>query len=222
MFISSFLFIIITVVAIGISLFLYPIESDSNLPNEINIIENDETVEKLLKRHKNQIGKDYDGYRGHIYRVLTYANHFLHNDNSNRKVISAALVYHDIGLWTNHSLAYLEPSCEFAKKMMKKAKFESRKIKLAQEIIYWHHKLTDYDGSEYSLDNKIINAVRKADWIDASLGFIHYGMPTKHFKSVMQKIPNNGFHKTLIEFGPRLRGWNVYAIVTELGSIFKF
>ena len=47
-------------------------------------------------------------------------------------------------------------------------------------------------------------------------------MPKEHIKLVMSTIPENGFHKTLAYFGPKLYGFNIYKIVTELGSIFRF
>lgn len=67
-----------------------------------------------------------------------------------------------------------------------------------------------------------MNAVRKADWIDASQGVVTKGMPRAHIRKVSEQISNSGFHKTLLEFGPKLHGWNVVKIVTEISSIFKW
>ena len=36
--------------------------------------------------------------------------HFLGNAKEHERLVEAAFVYHDIGLWTDHELAYLEPS----------------------------------------------------------------------------------------------------------------
>jgi len=48
------------------------------------------------------IGSDYAGYRGHVYRVLSYSLHYLGSniDPTSRNLLELALVYHDIGLWT--------------------------------------------------------------------------------------------------------------------------
>lgn len=67
-------------------------------------------VEELLGRYEKLIGKDFPGYRNHIYRTITYAMHFLENAEEYERIVEAAFVYHDIGLWTDRKLAYLEPS----------------------------------------------------------------------------------------------------------------
>ena len=67
-------------------------------------------VEELLGRYENLISKDFPSYRNHVYRTITYAMHFLGNAEEHEKLVEAAFVYHDIGLWTDHELAYLEPS----------------------------------------------------------------------------------------------------------------
>ncbi|MFO0264122.1 MAG: phosphohydrolase, partial [Planctomycetota bacterium] len=65
-------------------------------------------VEQLLAPYRESIGKDYDGYRNHVYRTITYALHFLNGQH--QQLVETALVYHDLGLWTDRDLAYLEPS----------------------------------------------------------------------------------------------------------------
>ena len=55
-------------------------------------------VEELLGRFENLIGKDFPGYRNHIYRTITYAMHFLENTEEYERIVEAAFVYHDIGL----------------------------------------------------------------------------------------------------------------------------
>lgn len=43
-------------------------------------------------------------------------------------------------------------------------------------------------------------------------GHISKGMPRHHIAKVQDTIPNAGFHQTLLEIGPRLRGYNIYKI----------
>lgn len=191
--------------------------TDPHLLNPINIITDSPLIEKYLQEHKDALGPDYNGYRGHLYRVLSYTLHFLNGDETQLKPIAAALVYHDIGLWTDNKLDYLEPSSDRAKKELSK-EFSTEELQLIHDIIYWHHKITAFQGKH----EEVVNAVRKADWIDATKGVISKGMPRNHIATVQDSIPNAGFHQTLLELGPRLRGWNVYKIVTELGSILKW
>lgn len=67
-------------------------------------------VERLLAPYRSRIGNDYDGYRNHVYRTITYAMYFLGDAPQGEPLVETAFVYHDIGLWTDHVLAYLEPS----------------------------------------------------------------------------------------------------------------
>ena len=67
-------------------------------------------VEELFAPYRTLIGHDFDGYRNHVYRCITYAMHFLDNAAEYEQMVETAFVYHDIGLWTDQELAYLEPS----------------------------------------------------------------------------------------------------------------
>jgi len=44
---------------------------------EVKIKSERPRVEELLARYENVIGKDFPGYRDHVYRAITYAMHFL-------------------------------------------------------------------------------------------------------------------------------------------------
>jgi hypothetical protein len=44
------------------------------------------------------------------YRAITYAMHVLNHAPEHDQFVETAFVYQDIGLWTDHELAYLEPS----------------------------------------------------------------------------------------------------------------
>jgi hypothetical protein len=66
-------------------------------------------VEELFAPYRILLGDDFDGYRNHAYRCITYAMHFLDNATEYEQIVETAFVYHDIGLWTDQELAYLEP-----------------------------------------------------------------------------------------------------------------
>jgi hypothetical protein len=212
-----FLSLLVAVIAV----FLYNNSTSPDDPlllNDIKIIVTDPTVEKHLSRYQDLLGNDYAGYRGHIYRVLTYSIHFLHGKEEKRHVIAAALVFHDIALWTDHTLAYLEPSVSRADEYYDNLSFSVEDRQLLKDIIYWHHKITPYEGPQA----EVVNAVIKSDLIDASSGLITKGMPRAHINKVSEAIAENNFHKTLMEFGPRLHGWNIVRIVVDLSSLLKW
>jgi hypothetical protein len=214
--------LLLSLVVVGIAAFLYQyfsaLDNDPKLLNDIKVISSHPSVEKHLTRFRDVIDKDYEGYRGHIYRVLTYSIHFLHGNEDKIHVIAAALVFHDLGLWTDGTLAYLEPSVNRAEEYFDKKTFSKEDRQLVKDIIYWHHKITPFDGP----NSEVVNAVIKGDLIDASSGLFTRGMPRSHIQTVNNAIPEAGFHQTLAEFGPRLHGWNVVRIVMDMSSLLKW
>ena len=150
-------------------------------------------IEELFAPYREIIGDDYDGYRNHVYRTVTYAMHFLEQDQEAEAAVETAMVYHDIGLWTDRELAYLEPS-EAAVVADNETHGWGLEAELLRGIIHWHHKVFPYRGPH----EPIIEACRKADWIDATMGWMRKGMSRANVAAVEEAFPNCGFHKTLM------------------------
>ena len=150
-------------------------------------------VEDLLVRYASQIGVDFDGYRNHVYRCITYAMHLLNNSPEYMQIVETAFVYHDIGLWTDHELAYLEPSEAVALEDNEKYGWGLDPDAL-RGVIHWHHKVFRYKGP----NQDVIEACRKADWIDATKGWLRKGVSRSAIAEVESTFPNCGFHKTLM------------------------
>ena len=150
-------------------------------------------VEELFARYETLIGRDFPGYRNHVYRTITYAMHFLGNNEEYERLVEATFVYHDIGLWTDHELAYLEPSEAVALADNKKFGL-GLDPDLLRGAIHWHHKIFPYTGTH----REIIEACRKADWIDASKGILRKGISRAAIAEVEAAFPNLGFHDALM------------------------
>lgn len=174
-------------------------------------------VEEILKRYKTVIGKDFSGYRNHVYRTITYAMHFLNQSVKDELLIETAFAYHDIGLWTDKELAYLEPSEEVAL-------FDNDKYKWGLDpdalrgAIHWHHKITQYRGSHA----RVIEACRKADWIDASKGLIRKGISKEIIAEVEAAYPNCGFHDTLLRLAKDYGGSTIVGGIKVTTGIVKW
>ena len=119
--------------------------------------------------------------------------HFLEDQSEFEALVETAFVYHDIGLWTDHELAYLEPSEALALKDNEKYVWGLNPDAL-RGAIHWHHKILPYRGPHA----KIIEACRKADWIDASKGLLRKGLSKHIIVEVEAAFPNLGFHDTLL------------------------
>ena len=150
-------------------------------------------VEELLTRYESLIGNDFPGYRNHVYRTITYAMHFLGHSAEHERLVETAFAYHDIGLWTDRELAYLEPSEAVATADNQKFGL-GLDPDLLRGAIHWHHKIFPYTGPH----REIIEACRKADWIDASKGMLRKGIGRSEIERVEAAFPNLGFHDTLL------------------------
>ena len=141
-------------------------------------------------------------------------------------IVALAIAYHDIALWTDGALDYLVPSAAVmereipAKKGGKKLEsqvwaaasslpnFSLADLATAKEIILQHHKFTAWKPSAKAeadgVDPVLVNAVRRGDWADATVGIVKSGMPALNLETVYDAIPEAGFHNMLLGMGPRL------------------
>jgi hypothetical protein len=188
------------------------------VPRQIAIVDHDQTVERFIGVVADALGDDLPAYRNHIYRVLTHALHFLGDDARGREHIAFALVFHDVGLWTDRELAYLDPSERVAEGVRRR---EAPHLDgaLVHNIIHWHHKLTRFSGP----DDSIVNAARKADWIDASQGAVRHGVGKDQIARVNTAIPVLGFPDILMRLAADLNGGHklggLWRVVTRVYKI---
>jgi len=208
---------LVAVVAIAIGFHAFPGDA---LKGDLEVLTSSEALDAHLSSFRDSIpSSDYAGYRGHLLRVLSYTLHFLKGspDVKNfRRLIEIALVYHDVGLWTDKKLDYLQPSFDRFLEAHE-SEFSKEEKQLVHDIIIYHHKFTDFQGPHAD----IVNAVRKADWIDASMGLIRNGMSKDNVAKAFSKIPVNGFYDTLLNMGPRIHGNDVLSWF-QVFKIFYF
>lgn len=151
-----------------------------------------EMIEYLLEKYRSAIGDDLGKYRNHVYRVFLNCL-LIDGEKANEEKYAIAAVFHDIGIWTDHTIDYLEPSIDQAKKYLT----ESGKQEWTDEIslmIDWHHKTSRYKGEhEQTVEN-----FRKSDWIDVSLAILTFGFDKHKINETRKKLPDLGFHLFLI------------------------
>lgn len=151
------------------------------------------TIEELLHKFQPVLGADYEKYRNHVYRVFL-ACLLMDDDPTNTEKYAIAAVFHDIGIWTDHTIDYLDPSIAGAKTWLN----ENGKAAWSEEIalmIHWHHKPRRYRG----IQQQLVENFRKADWIDVSLGLSNFGVDKHQLQYNRKQLPNRGFHLFLLK-----------------------
>jgi hypothetical protein len=179
-----------------------------------------------LEQFRDDVGEDYDAYRNHCLRVLSFAVHQLGSTKTDKDVdlMALSLAYHDVALWSDSVLNYLEPSvAQMDRKLNKDADdfpWSNADLATARAIILEHHKYTAYHSSS-EVQEDIVNAVRMADWADATMGIVRFGLPAKLIEVAYESLPDNGFHWLLVGFGKRL---SPNSLIGQLGllKIFKW
>ena len=160
----------------------------------MNIETNNPLIEKILLEWRDRIGEDYDGYHGHVYRMYNFCL-ALHSCSDEEKMkIAIAACHHDIGLWSDHTVDYIQPSVAQAKLYLSQQALN----KWSEEIglmIEFHHKVRSYKDEKYPL----VEIFRKGDLVDFSLGIFKCGVPRRFIKDVKKTIPNARFHKFLMK-----------------------
>ena len=138
----------------------------------------------------------------------------------------------NIGLWSaGGELDYLESSVEAFRRYLGMLRnddeeedrssplvgfltvtsLSTAEVEAIVQNILQHHKLTAYNNSTVDdsvavvFDENLVNAFRTADWADATLGALRYGLPADCWEMVYRAIPEADFHTILVGMGSRLR-----------------
>ena len=150
-------------------------------------------LKSVLNGFKYSLKNDFVLYFNHVNRVFEYCK-VLDTEESNYPKYAIAAIFHDLGIWTENTFDYLDPSIRLAEKYLisigKKEWIEEVSI-----MIDMHHKTTSYNG-KYS---DTVETFRQADWADVSLGVVRFNLSLKEFRKINDQFPNKGFHVFLVK-----------------------
>lgn len=150
-------------------------------------------LDAILAGHSTAIGADLPPYRNHAYRVANLCAALMPPGGDMHERIAIAAAFHDLGIWTDNTFDYLEPSVRLAEAWLTAA----GRDRWAPEIvaaIRQHHKLTACRGEE----SLLVEAFRRADWIDVTAGVLRFGIPRRFIRDLYARWPDAGFHRLLV------------------------
>ena len=151
-------------------------------------------LDELLDAWKPQIGAAFPGYRNHCQRMAAFTLAlFPAATADDRRKIAIAACFHDLGIWSDGTIDYLPPSSRRARDHLA-AQGLSAWTTEVEFMIDEHHKLRAFKDPAWPL----VEAFRKADLVDVSLGLIKFGIPGDTVRALKTAYPNEGFHKTLM------------------------
>ena len=156
-------------------------------------------LEALLTPWRDTIGKDYDGYRNHVYRMVHCCLALAPCNEEEKEKLYIAACFHDIGIWTANTLDYLPPSVAAAADWLRANALEGWQDEIGL-MISEHHKLSRYPDKTLPL----VERFRQADLVDFSLGLFRCGLDRTFLRQLKRTFPNAGFHPMLVR---RALGW---------------
>jgi hypothetical protein len=180
----------------------------------MNLLDHHPIVEEILQSHQHVCGGDlsgYQGYRGHVYRMLNFCRVLFPQDESDldkfavwpcRSIPTAApgpqeeevlnkfavaAAFHDLHVF--ESFDYLAPSAASAAKYLH-ARGKGHWLPEVAAMIASHHKLTAYRG-EFA---ELVEPFRQADWIEMTFGVLRFLLPLEFVRAVRRTFPIRSFY----------------------------
>jgi len=175
------------------------------LLNEIPVLD------QILDAHADDLGGDFAAYRNHTYRVVNLCIALCSDDLADLEKIATATAFHDLGIWTDRTFDYLQPSVRLACDYLAHSGNQEWTAEIS-EMILEHHKLSSYRGNQHWL----VEQLRRADWVDVSMGLITFGLSRDSVREIMSMWPSAGFHKRLAKLELnhlRTHPWNPLPMV---------
>lgn len=151
------------------------------------------TLDELLEGHAAELGKDFTAYRNHTYRVVNLCAALSSSDPEQLQKMSIAAAFHDLGIWTDGTFDYLQPSIRLASAHLARTGREDWTPEIT-EMILQHHKISAWRGHPHWL----VEPFRRADWIDVTR-LRTVGLPRRLLREVFAAWPSAGFHKRLVQ-----------------------
>ena len=148
-------------------------------------------IDDVLDGHAPALRDDLVAYRNHVYRIVNLCIAIAGRAEIEKVAVAAA--FHDLGIWTDRTFDYIPPSIALAHDYLRARGRDDWTAEI-EGMIADHHKITSYAAAPDSL----IEAFRRADWIDVTRGLRRFGVPSPFVARLFATWPSAGFHWRLV------------------------
>ena len=156
-------------------------------------------VDEILAPWRERIGRDFDGYRNHAQRVARFCGALSVAAPDTQRKIAIAAAFHDLGIWSAGTMDYLPPSAALATEYLRARGLDAWTPEV-ERMIAMHHRARACGAP----GDELVEALRKADLVDLTVGFVPFGLDRALVATVKDEFPNAGFHRCLARL---LGGW---------------
>lgn len=163
----------------------------ANLPP---ILARQPLVEEVLDAFGAAIAGDLTAYRGHVYRVFHFCRALAPTAAERDDKAALAAVFHDLGIWSDHTVDYLPPSEHRLRTHLEQRGQQAWSSELAA-MVALHHKLTPCRNA----GQELVEAFRRADLLDLSFGLVRFGLPRAYVQEIQAAFPAAGFQLRVVQ-----------------------
>lgn len=150
----------------------------------IELIRDHARIEEIMRPYQQPIGVLWDGLYNHAYRMLNFALALSEPEPGREDRIAIMAGFHDLPVCLDGDLVYLERAGDLADEYLA-GRGESGWAAEMRLMITNHHRCRRYTGPHANL----VEATRKADWIDVSFGRARLGVPEAFKREVDAAFP---------------------------------
>lgn len=142
-------------------------------------------IDGILGPHQRGLGELYDGVRNHAYRMLNFGRLFAPAEPFRDERIAIMAAFHDLPAFLDwHLEDYLERAAALADDYLETAGRPEWCAEM-RLMIENHHRIRPYRVPGGAL----VEATRRADWIDVSVGVLRFGLPREYLREVDAAFP---------------------------------
>lgn len=152
---------------------------------ESALIRDHPLIEEILGPHRAGLGEFYDPARSHAYRMLNWGRHLAPEEPFRDERLAIVAAFHDLPAFLDwHLEDYLERAADLAGGYLARAGHAdwTDEIRL---MIDNHHKVRSYRTPGGAL----VEATRRADWIEVSMGALRFGLPRDYLREIDAAFP---------------------------------
>ncbi|HEY3240305.1 MAG TPA: phosphohydrolase [Acidimicrobiia bacterium] len=143
-------------------------------------------IDDILEPYRTGLGPGYTGYRNHAFRMLNFGRYLTDDEPGRDDRFAIMGAFHDLPFFLDGNLNYLGRASDWARDYlvgMGRAEWDPE----MRLMIENHHKVRRYRGPSAAL----VEAMRKADWIDVSFTKLRFGIPRSFIREVSEAFPIN-------------------------------
>lgn len=143
-------------------------------------------LDDILEPYRAGLGPSYTGYRNHAFRMLNFGRYLTAEEPGRDDRFAIMGAFHDLPFFLDGNLNYLGRAADWARDYLVgtgRADWDPE----MRLMIENHHKVRRYRGPSAAL----VEAMRKADWIDVSFAKIRFGIPRSFIREVSDAFPIN-------------------------------